>query len=162
MRPRTVPPTTCEPFFRRARRIRFGSKRSGREETLSKVEYAPFFALVRRICSRPPAFFACGRAGFANRRSRSTVFATTGVASLAATRDFFALAATRFLAVFAGVGVLSWRPALAGAVGFGSLRFSDSFAWTALAVVLSLPRSAFGTGKRRETRPRFPYVYWLP
>src|SRR4051794_14768684 len=92
MRPTTVPPTRCEPFFRRARRMRFGSKRSGREETLSKVEYAPRLAFVRRTCSRPPDFLASGRVGWANRRSRSTA-AAAGAASVAATRDFLALAA---------------------------------------------------------------------
>src|SRR3954447_1839557 len=147
-RPSTVPPTTCEPFFRRARRMRFGSKRSGRDETLVKVEYAPFLALVSRICSRPPDCFACGRVGCANRRSRSTVCATAGASEAcdAATRDFFACAATRAFALVVLVGALTWRPALAGALGFGSLRFCFWLAWIALAVVFSLPRSLFGTG----------------
>src|SRR4051812_27401495 len=101
IRPSTVPPTTCQPFFRRASRMRLGSKRNGRDETLSKVAYAPFLAFVIRTCSRPPDFFASGRVGWANRRSRSTACArTVGAASLlAATRDFLALVATFLTAV---------------------------------------------------------------
>src|SRR4051812_45346178 len=146
MRPSTVPPTTCEPFLRRARRMRFGAKRSGRGETLSKGGNAPFFARVMRTCSRPPDFLASGRVGCANRRSRSTACAT-GWESLAATRDFLAFLATFLVATaFAEVAVLTWRPALAGAVGFGSLPFWSAFAWIAFAVVFSLPRSLFGIG----------------
>src|SRR4051794_36086755 len=104
MRPSTVPPTMCEPFFRCARRIVFGLKRSGLDEP-SKVEYAPRLALASRICSRPPACLACGRDGWAKRRSRSTAAGVaTGSGELAATRAFLAVAATRafaWLAVFA-------------------------------------------------------------
>src|SRR3954447_22110249 len=123
IRPSTVPPTTWAPFFRRARRIRFGSKRSGREETLSKVEYAPLFALASRICSRPPDALACGRVGCAKRRSRSTVFGVAGAGSgeLAATRAFLPVAATWALALpaeaaFAVCFVFSAVAVLAGAL----------------------------------------------
>src|SRR3954464_3184652 len=135
IRPSTVPPMTCEPFFRRVRRIRFGSKRTGRDDTLSNVEEAPFFARESRTCSRPPACFAFGRVGCAKRRSRSTACAGAGAESSAATRVFLAFAATRFLATVFAVGAFTWRPALAGAVGFGSLFFCLRFAWIALAVV---------------------------
>ena len=62
--------------------------------------------------SAPPAAFASGRAGFANRRSLATAFRSC-LGAATATAWAGAGVTTR-------CGVRRWEPALAGALGLGS------------------------------------------
>src|SRR6478609_4538029 len=99
-----------------------------------------------RIWSRPPALKASVRLGLANRRSlatfgASTAFGLAGVDSLAGAVTAFGAAAT-------------WRPALAGAVGFGSFLGRPSSRLTAFAETFS----GFGTGYSVASLARCPYV----
>ena len=56
-----------------------------------------------------------------------------------------------------------WSPALAGAVGLGSLASGlPTCALSALAMVLPLGMLVLATGYTRERSPSPEYVYWLP
>src|SRR5690242_18234198 len=99
-----------------------------------------------RIWSRPPALKASARLGLAKRRSLAT-FGAAGTAGLA-------WAAMRSLAgAAAALGAeATWRPALAGAVGFGSAFGRPSSRLTALAETFS----GFGTGYSVASLARCP------
>src|SRR4051794_2814421 len=95
-----------------------------------------------RIWSRPPALKALLRVGLANRRSLATRGCTT------------VWALTRGLtAGLAGVaGAVTWRPAEAGATGFGSFLGSPSSLTTAFLETFT----GLGTGYSAESLAKWP------
>jgi hypothetical protein len=110
------------------------------------------------ICSSPPESLEIGRSGWAKSRGRTAIAGAgaDGAADLPAGRltacDFFDSAA-----LGRGAG---WLPALAGALGVGSL--CCWFALIACASVLLGFMFAFGTGYTFATAPRCEYVKRLP
>src|SRR4051794_40982048 len=91
-----------------------------------------------------PAAFGLARYGWAKMRGFMTTWLLVGAGALCADARCF-------------LATVSWRPALAGAVGLAS---ASECAETAREPFTR--SSTFGTGYTRETEPSPLYVYWLP